>query len=297
MHDTPDMKPLIPILDDLGVSPFVQGFVSGRFHDLICDDYSLWRVTVEDARFPPAFIPFNGSTGICEGIWRHWFVDRPYSYVKFYPHDSVLAEVARTDSQFLSLRLGKYSDLMAEPRSLDSLCKIGRQLGIPDVDCETYFNALGGEAPYYLLSAFQAQLPRDRTHYYRREDDWSLSTYDGWFPTKHWPLGHVRWRSCCRIEAKYEDQSDFEDFQDLDLVPQFGVDPPSWFGLKDPVGYFHEALKQMNFREAWLTLNSAYGDPEFGPQQANLLRKLEHAVSDAGFSRYLGLWRSLTAFL
>ena len=56
--------------------------------------------------FPPALVPIwsEGSGPNYIGIWKHWFTERPWSFVQMYVGaDRKTIEIARTQEQLLSV--------------------------------------------------------------------------------------------------------------------------------------------------------------------------------------------------
>ena len=185
--------------------------------------------------FPPAMIPIcsTGSRPTYLGLWKHWFIDRPSSYVKMYVASGrQVIEVARTPDQLLTVivMMSIANEDGIEPPLIEfaKQVRMDHQLDAIDaVSLETGDDAKG----FVKLKSFQVLTPQSSV------DD--LSTYDGSFPLV---IDRVAPADSCSFEL-------------VNRIPDASL--PGWIRASDRrQEAFEQRLSEKKFGEAWLLLNS-----------------------------------------
>ncbi|MBY0461393.1 MAG: hypothetical protein K2V38_29095 [Gemmataceae bacterium] len=233
--------------------------------------------------FPPALVPIwseeDGSNYL--GYWRHWFLDRPGTFVEFEvrrylpstgQHMMRASEIARTAAQFFGCVAIKA--LYFADKVTPELRKFAERVGLADL---TAYEAVAAKIRYeplgfYALPGFDRDLPLASVS--------DVRTYTGAFPTSL-PFGSQAWRqTCCSFELT-EDA--------LDEWPQ-GTDVPLWLSKGKKVKLFDTFLGAGDFARAWLTLNSNGWKIS---EAKDALARLAEAAGDEHFSLLAQAWAAV----
>lgn len=252
-----------PVYRALGFSRALTDCALGR----IPNPTNIWRAPAGWYGFPPALIPVwsNGSGPAYLGAWKHWFTDRPVSFVEMFI-DGVgwAVEVARTEEQFLSvmaIRGISYRNGLTE-----RVASFAEQVGLRNVEeLDSMLLRHGDSAECFgEADCFREMTPRETAQ---------PATYDGDFGT---PFGGAG-RSC-----------------GFEREPSGPVRSPS----ADAHGAFNDCLRRRDLLGAWLCLNepgwqvtaarkavaqlaSAADNPDF-----SLLAEAWLTVADPGVGTY-----------
>jgi RHS repeat-associated protein len=120
--------------------------------------------------YPPALIPMWSEGFIYVGLWKHWFTERPLSFVRIYVRAGhSIVEIARTPEQFLC-----YTSITA----------IVAHDGVRPEDDPSGFAA---------IRQFQTDTPLASVA--------DVARYDGWFPRVNFATAIPWWRHCCSLEV------------------------------------------------------------------------------------------------
>lgn len=221
--------------------------------------------------FPPVLIPIwsDGSGPNYIGVWKHWFTDRPLSFVKMYVGSGRTSiEIARTPEQlFCYMAMATIVvDDGVEPELADFCKAVGiRNLAeIDKVSLET------GDDPSGLtaLSPFATSVPRASTSDPRH--------YTGAFPTSEFSERQW-WLDACSFEVP----------DDVLATWPEAIDRPRWLVPGDKASLFQQLVDAGRLHEAWLSLNSAgwsFSDAR------SAITELDRVANDDHFSLLARAW-------
>jgi hypothetical protein len=230
--------------------------------------------------FPPALIPIWSEESGNEtwGYWKHWFVDRPGTFVSFVPQVTVFCgepwmlakEIARAPLQFFGNAL--VQGLYFRSGTTPELRQFAKKVGITDlapyerVTAKCYYGPLG----FHALPGFETDLPLESVA--------DVATYTGAFPTGLFFGDEPWWERACTTEFVLDD-----------ALPRWPkqVIRPAWLAKGRKRALFRQYLASGELGKAWLTLNSKGWSI---PQAKDALAQLADAAGDDGFSLLARAW-------
>jgi len=193
--------------------------------------------------FPPALMPIwsDGSGPIYLGIWKHWFVDRKYSFVKMYVSSGrLVVEVARTAEQLCTLV--SMMSICERDGIEDDLLAFAKEVNIRNLDQINNVSLVSGDNAKGLIfiDQFSCTTPLESVP--------DIEMYSGNFPTGKFDSKNPWWLKCSSFEVPQE------------IIASWPVDVwmPEWFvnPTLNKIDIFNEYLKTGSLANAWLTLNS-----------------------------------------
>lgn len=189
--------------------------------------------------FPPVLIPIcsDGSSPSYLGIWKHWFVDRPISFVRFYAEWGGTFEISRTVEQFFCTLI--ISALSLEGEVTSEIEDFAAKVGVDNLDEIVEVMIKTGDNPngFHTITEFHNDLPLESTS--------DPVDYTGNFPSADFSR-QKWWLDACRFEIEDEVYSTWP--AEIPL--------PGWLSNDDRMTRFQSYLSEDNLHAAWLTLNS-----------------------------------------
>lgn len=207
------------------------------------------------------------------GIWRHWFVDRKPTFVKFFVEGGFAIEVARSVEQFLCLVI--LLAIVENDGVSPEIERFAQAVGIRNLAEIDRLSLESGDSPQGLstLPEFRGNLPLESVA--RPEE------YTGDFPAL-----------LSESSLQYTNLScEFEISSDALRGLQESRDVPSWLSSGEPRRvHFDRCVDNGRIGEAWLTLNSK-GWTILEARAA--ISKLAEVAHDPNFTALASSWLSI----
>jgi hypothetical protein len=225
--------------------------------------------------FPPALMPVwsDGSGPNYYGYWKHWFSDRPPSFVKmFVGSRRMVVEIARTPEQFLSYMI--MAAIGIDDGVEPSVERFASDVGITNlseldkVSLDTGDNPLGFSA----ISQFRRDLPLASTR--------EIQLYNGRFPTGDFSGSLKWWHDACSFEVPREA---------LAAWPA-NLARPRWLTAGPKADIFRDFLHKGDLHAAWLTLNSSGWSI---PEAKDAINRLASVAHEELFTLLASAWTSV----
>lgn len=190
--------------------------------------------------YPPALIPLWSEGSIYVGLWKHWFTNRPLSFVKVYVRAGhSVVEIARTPDQFFCY--ATISAIVAHDGVRPEIEQFARAACVSNVAEIDAASMISGDDPsgFTAVRQFQTDTPLATIA--------DVARYDGWFPRKDFTTIITWWQHCCSLEVN----------DDVRAAWPENVLVPPWVAAPATPHMFRTYLRAGDYRSAWLTLNSA----------------------------------------
>lgn len=224
--------------------------------------------------YPPALIPIwsDGSRPTYIGCWKHWFVERPSTFVKMYVASGRLTvEIARDADQLLCI-VAMMAISVADGVEPE-LEGFARRVGIANLQEIDEVSLQSGDDPkgFVNLEQFKASVPLESVA--------TKADYDGDFALSDL-AANTDWLSrSCSFELSENVQSELKSVD---------VTLPAWLGeSEDKRQVFDSFLADGDLASAWLTLNSHGWSIEAARSG---IQDLERVARDRQFTELADAW-------
>lgn len=220
---------------------------------------------------PPCLIPFFVGYGASyKGLINHFFFKRNNPFVEFNLEQNSIIEKSFNFNQlsiYLILEM-----IMIKDKLTNEIIEFAREINFREYEEVNNFSIRYGDNTEYFneLIYFKDNLPLDIVK--------DISTYKGDFPSSYDNLNENQIFNACSFEIS---PAAFEKIEDNPTLPK-------WLKKdSDKKKLFREYIKNKQFKEAWLTLNSKGWLLE---DVANCLGELKHIVNDASYNLVADNW-------
>lgn len=220
--------------------------------------------------YPPALIPAWSEGRIYVGLWKHWFTERPLSFVKVYVRAGhSVVEIARTPDQFFCY--ATISAIVAHDGVRPETEQFARAAGVSNLAEIDAASMSTGDDPrgFTAIRQFQSDTPLASVA--------DVAQYDGWFPRADFAVAIPWWQHCCSLEVS----------DDVRAAWPGAVPVPPWVAASPTPQMFQTFLRAGDYRSAWLTLNSTGWAL---PDARTALDQLATAAGDDTFSTLAAAW-------
>lgn len=225
--------------------------------------------------FPPALVPVWSEGIDYIGYWKHWFVERTPSIVRYLVEATGAYEIARSPDQLFAVLLMEglvFTDGQQVAGEVD-LGVFAENVGFTGLPLLQQLYQHHGEDPqtYTELELFAHTTPLQYVTDPRAQ-------YTGEFPVGTPDPTSARWQQCCSCEIPYEARAELSEVPGL----------PLWLYAHTPKPpLFDACLATGELGNAWLTLNSS-GWTIAEAKQA--LAALSARAGDAAFGQLAEEW-------
>jgi hypothetical protein len=219
----------------------------------------------------PALIPIwdIGSGPTYLGLLKHWFTDRPPTFVRMYLDLGTIIEIARTPEQFFAYAV--IAAIVGQDGVQPATERFAAALGVTNLTEIDNATLNTGDDPkgFSAISQFRDALPLACIT--------ASNQYDGAFPTGNFDSTSQWWLDACSFEISRETEAAWPT----------SVPKPEWLVPGKKVDVFDKFLVQGDFHAAWLTLNSTGWSTV---EAVDAIQRLANKANDSVFTLLTSAW-------